>query len=35
MSQYFPYNGFEDLNKKLIHKLDANLIDEINLAGTS
>ena len=32
MSQYFPYNGFEGLNKKVI---DANLIDEINLEGTS
>ena len=31
MSQYFPYNGFEGLNKKVI---DANLIDEINLEGT-
>ena len=27
MSQYFPYNGFEGLNEKVIDKFDVNLID--------
>ena len=35
MGLYFHYSGFEGLNKNVIEKFDANLIDEINLDGTS
>ena len=34
ISQYFPYNGFEGLNKKVIDKFHVNLIAEIHLDGT-
>ena len=35
MGLYFHYSGFEGLNKNVIEKFDGNLIDEINLDGTS